>query len=132
MKIPTVSEEARISVSDLKFIISPDGKTFRYSFLMTNKGATSADDFEMNYSFIGMTDEGDKVPGKPIYGGPAVNENLTIPPGVTIISTTNDAMPLLRDKLPILVALGYVRYRDVFGGEHVTRFAFQHRAGSVG
>jgi len=119
----TSPERARIAVDGFKFIVSKDGKTFKYSFVMINTGPTPAHIFEMNYSWLRMPDEDNEFISKMggnVYGGPIVKEELTIQAHQKIVSTTNDWMPFLPEEMPILYALGYIRYRDVLGSEYKT------------
>jgi hypothetical protein len=122
-------ERARIGVSNLKFLIAQDRRTFKYSFVMTNTGSTPADVFEMNYSWLGMPYESEEFftkLEKPLYAGPAVKEWLTIPARQSIVTTTDDPLPFLPEDIPAIFALGYIRYRDIFGEEHITRFAYRY------
>jgi hypothetical protein len=125
-----VIERARIAVNDLEFIISEDRQSFKYSFVMVNAGPTPAHIYEMNYSYVSMSQENDaflETLGEHRYaGGPVVKEDFTLQPHHKITSTTTDAMPFLPELQPIVIAVGYIKYRDVFGNEQRTNFAYRY------
>src|SRR5262245_30714631 len=70
-------QRARLAVSGLKFIISEETKTFKYSFFTDNTGKSPATIFEMNFSWMGFQST-DSEKGflkdmeSPKYGGPPI------------------------------------------------------------
>jgi hypothetical protein len=125
-----VLNRARITVDNSTFyhVEDPAKKTFGFSCCLINKGSTTARIFETQSTFNIF----ETLPDVPPYEsegerirfnvGPAAPMTLNFP---DITKSEVDVSKLAGGKVR-LYAFGYVRYRDEFNSEWITRYAMRY------
>jgi hypothetical protein len=118
-----ILNRARIIIDSLKFFDVEDAAkaTFRYGYTIINKGNTTARVFEV----LNEVDVFDSLPETPPYQGTPIARQYSVGPNHTMTVTIRDIKKSEIDmtKIVKLYALGFIRYRDEFGRDWITRYA---------
>jgi hypothetical protein len=128
-----VSQRARLGIKKLKVTFYEDGRSHAAVFLK-NTASTPATIVESNFQTATGLAEG--VPDVPDFDSPSNHHSFVVHPGQTIefmpkwMKLTDAQRATVLSGEHVVLAWGFVKYRDIFPGSpvHATRFGLLHNA----
>jgi hypothetical protein len=135
-----IGERARLVFEKLEFLhVYDDWIDIKFRFDLSNTGRTAGDVIEQHWTLLDSFAEGESLPKEPPYdaAGEGHPTYFTVAAGRSLNKTAifpkimlNNFWEVRHKKRPLYL-VGFVRYKDAFGEQHVSRLGIRYWQGHI-